>query len=412
MRLLRLLKLCTLMAVAAPAWSQSVQLLEPPPPITFSSFGDSVVLAQSGKILAVGTGCRGLSSCPNGRVFLYVKARDRWLLKQTLAPPRPTEAARFGYSVALSFDGSTVLVGVVGNGVNGSAFVYQRSADTWTMHGLLSSPNQQLTDDFGASLALSEDGNTALVGAPGWSCPHAAFCGAVFVFSRHQGSWSQTQLLTMVSPHDADVFGASLAFVKGVLLVGAPGVSCTAGDWCGALVAHKLIGGVWRASQTLLAPPDAGDGLFGIALALSGDAKVALVGAPDRLCESLPFTRCGAAYVLQSGSGGAWSVQTLLQPADPQTESQFGHSVALAAKGKAALVAEKCRTCVNHQSSNLKARLYSSKPRRRNWLFVSALSAIGPPNSGHAVAIDQGGKTGFIGVPSINTVFVYSHLLL
>jgi hypothetical protein len=77
--------------------------------------------------------------------------------------------AEFGASVALSPEGNTALIGGPNdNEFHGSAWAFTRSGSTWTQLG----PNLIANDGiesgfFGASLALSSDGKTALIGGSG-----------------------------------------------------------------------------------------------------------------------------------------------------------------------------------------------------------------------------------------------------
>ena len=65
--------------------------------------------------------------------------------------------------MALSADGDTALIGgPAADEEDGAAWVFTRSGSTWTQQ-------QKLTgaEHFGFSVALSGDGDTALVGGPG-----------------------------------------------------------------------------------------------------------------------------------------------------------------------------------------------------------------------------------------------------
>jgi hypothetical protein len=86
-----------------------------------------------------------------------------------------------GFSVALSADGNTALVGGRGdNGDAGAAWVFTRGNGVWTQHGnKLVGTGAAGTANQGVSVALSADGNTALVGGPG-----DGDAGAVWVFTR------------------------------------------------------------------------------------------------------------------------------------------------------------------------------------------------------------------------------------
>src|SRR5438309_1559975 len=77
-----------------------------------------------------------------------------------------------GVSVALSADGNTALVGgpydnnPLGNGQSGAAWVWTRSAGVWTQGPKLVGTGAVGGARQGYGVALSADGNTALVGGP------------------------------------------------------------------------------------------------------------------------------------------------------------------------------------------------------------------------------------------------------
>jgi hypothetical protein len=68
--------------------------------------------------------------------------------------------------VALSSDGNTALMGAPGdNGEVGAAWVFTRSGSTWTQQGAKLTGSGEIGKGFfGESAALSSDGNTALIG--------------------------------------------------------------------------------------------------------------------------------------------------------------------------------------------------------------------------------------------------------
>jgi FG-GAP repeat len=98
--------------------------------------------------------------------------------------------ANQGWSVGVSADGNTAIVGGPWDNVNGgagAAWVFTRSGGVWTQQG----SKLVGTDGIGAlqgySVALSGDGNTAIVGGP-WDNDTA---GAAWVFTRSNGVWIQ-----------------------------------------------------------------------------------------------------------------------------------------------------------------------------------------------------------------------------
>lgn len=94
-----------------------------------------------------------------------------------------------GYSVALSADGNTAIVGGPYDRPCGAAFVYSRSGGIWTQQGpkLVGTGTVTAFVDQGYSVALSADGNIAVVGAPSDNNE----VGATWVYKRSGGAWSQ-----------------------------------------------------------------------------------------------------------------------------------------------------------------------------------------------------------------------------
>ena len=98
-------------------------------------------------------------------------------------------AAMQGSSVALSADGNTAIVGGKGDSTAaGAVWVFTRSGGVWTQEGSkLVGTGAVGVASQGYSVALSADGNTALVG--GYTDDGEA--GAAWVFTRSGGVWTQ-----------------------------------------------------------------------------------------------------------------------------------------------------------------------------------------------------------------------------
>ena len=108
--------------------------------------------------------------------------------------------AKQGTAVALSSDGSTAIVGGPSEGSGGAAWVFTRSGGVWTQQGgKLFGTGAVGNADQGYSVALSADGNTAVVGGPcdsnGGGCLGSVSVsggvGAAWVYTRSGGAWTQ-----------------------------------------------------------------------------------------------------------------------------------------------------------------------------------------------------------------------------
>src|SRR5579859_5134472 len=72
-----------------------------------------------------------------------------------------------GISVALSSDGTTAIVGAKGDaGGVGAAWVYTRAGGVWTQQAKLVGSAAAGLAAQGTSVAISGDGNTAIIGGP------------------------------------------------------------------------------------------------------------------------------------------------------------------------------------------------------------------------------------------------------
>jgi hypothetical protein len=226
-------------------------------------------------------------------------------------------------SVALSADGNTALFGGPGNNSNaGAAWVFTRSAGVWTQQTQIVSPDPAAL--FGNAVALSADGNTALIGGPGDN----SNAGAVWVFTRSAGVW--TQQAKLVSPDPAAQFGNAVALSTdaSTALIGGPGD----GTNVGAAWVFTYSSGMWSQQAKLLASDAAGQALQGFSVSLSGDGNTAMVGGYG------DNTNTGAAWIF-TRSGSVWSQQgSKLVGTGAVGQAQQGYSVALSGDGSTAMM--------------------------------------------------------------------------
>jgi hypothetical protein len=186
-------------------------------------------------------------------------------------------AAQQGFSVALSADGNTAIVG--GNNDNsnaGAAWVFTRSGGVWSQQGAKLVGTGAVNPAFqGISVALSADGNTAIVGGN----RDNGNVGAAWVFTRSGGVWSQ-QGNKLVG---ASIGGATAQQGFSVALSGG-GNTALVGGWADnsnadAAWVFTRSGGVWtQQGGKLVGTAAVNPALQGISVALS--CNTAIVGGP------------------------------------------------------------------------------------------------------------------------------------
>jgi hypothetical protein len=247
-----------------------------------------------------------------------------------------------GASVALSADGNTAVVGGPSdNRTTGAAWVFTRSGGVWRQQGsklvgtgAYGAGEPPLPSGQGMSVALSADGNTAIVG--GWRAE------AAWVFTRSGDGWTQQgKKLVGTGAVGSARQGMSVA-------LSADGNTAIVGGWSdngstGAAWVFTRSGGIWtQQGNKLVGTGAAGSARQGMSVALSADGNTAIVGGPgdnpwDR---SVPFGLgpAGTAWVF-ARSGGVWRQQGNKLVGTGAVESaRQGMSVALSADGNIAIV--------------------------------------------------------------------------
>ena len=158
-----------------------------------------------------------------------------------LVPSDEFPGSAFGQAVAVSSGGSTALIGGAQDADGlGATWVYTRSGSSWSEQAKLAPPGNPPFGQFGTAVALSADGNTALVSAPRTN-PGAAPTGTVYAFTRSGSSWSASQTIEPSDEGSSRSFGTALALsANGDTLL----VSGTAGS-ASAVWIYTWTGSAW-----------------------------------------------------------------------------------------------------------------------------------------------------------------------
>ena len=204
-------------------------------------FGSALSLSTDGNTLAVGakgessaaTGINGdqtdNSADNSGAVYIFTRSSNIWS-QQTYIKASNTDGSNgygddFGGTVKLSGDGNTLAVAAytedsAATGINGdqsdnsaqdsgAVYVFAFDGSIWSQQAYIKSSNTAVYEWFGRNaVTLSDTGNTLAVGATKFN---NAGNGAVYLFNRNSGIWSQQVMLEASNPGYQDGFGSSVS---------------------------------------------------------------------------------------------------------------------------------------------------------------------------------------------------------
>jgi hypothetical protein len=318
-------------------WSEQQKLIsnetsDPP----HAEMGWSVALSADGNTALLGAGDNG--SRVKGAAWVFTRSGSTWTEQQKLEPNDASGEADFGLSVALSADGDTALIGgLADDGYAGAAWVFTQSGGTWTQQGAKLTESQETgKGEFGGSVTLSGDGNTALIGGGGvtlgsYSTPENELQEKAWVFTRSGQTWTQRQTLTPDGAVEPSDFGDSVALSSdgSTALIGGPGDHAS----LGAAWVFTKSGETWSQQGPKLTGEQSKEPeTFGYSVALSGEGNTALVGAVNGNHDT------GAASLF-TRTAGTWSRQSpQLTPSESGEIVFFGGAVALSIDASTALV--------------------------------------------------------------------------
>jgi hypothetical protein len=312
-------------------------------------------------------------------------------------------AAQQGTSVALSADGTTAIIGGPRDDTHvGAAWVYTRSGGVWSQQGSKLVGTQTLPGVGGlqgVSVAISADGNTAIIGGD----QDNSGAGAAWVFTRSGGVWSpQGSKLVGTGAVGASFQGESVA-ISGdgnTAIVGGFGDNSSSGssDYSpvGAAWVFTRSGGVWSQQGSKLVGTGAVWGAGqGMSVAISADGTTAIVGGAWDNSGTGP----GAAWVFTC-SGGVWSQQgSKLVGTGASSNARQGTSVAISADGNTAIVG-------GYGDNSYVGAVWVFTRNGGVWSQEGSklvgTGAVGAATQGVSVAISADGTTAIVGGPSDN----------
>ena len=365
--------------------------------------GDAVALSKDGLTLAVGapfesSGASGVDGDQTddsvygaGAVYVFTRVGENWEQQSYLKASNPGIADNFGFITALSADGDTLAVSAHfeasgDTGVDadqnddsipqaGAVYIFTRTGNEWNQQAYIKASNTGEIaqgeafgdgDQFGTALTLSDDGNLLAVSAitedsdsPGMNGDQtdnsARSAGAVYIFRRTGGNWSQTAYMKPSNPGEGDYFGYSLSLSADGrrLAVGSydEGGSLAATneqqdddlDGAGAVYVFDYDGESWQQTGYLKATNAERSDSLGVSVAISDDGNTVVATAldedgmttginefpePDRDSD----TSTGAVYVYVHGAGD-WTQQAYIKASNTGANDWFGSRLALSGSG-------------------------------------------------------------------------------
>jgi hypothetical protein len=368
--------------------------------------GYGAALSGDGNTLAIGaphesSGAKGVNGKPTGEaygsgaVYVFVRNGASWVQQAYVKASNPQMSAEFGHAVVLSADGNTMAVSAYweaskATGINGdqsdesipqagAVYVFTRTGTTWTQQAYVKASNTGEAgteerfgdgDQFGVSIALSDDGRTLAVGAisedsnasginGNQADNSATSAGAVYLYTRTGNTWAQQAYIKASNPDPADMFGYSVALNAdgNTLAVGSydeGGSSRTINGppdnmrrGAGAVYVFTRSGSTWAQQAYIHASNAEGGDSLGVMVALSDDGNTLLTASLDEDCLATGVnpTGCdtdqkadrsaGAGYIFVR-TGTTWSEQAFLKASNSGANDWFGSRSALSGDGNTA----------------------------------------------------------------------------
>jgi hypothetical protein len=349
----------------------------------------SVALSADGTTALVGGA--GVSAA---RVF--TRSDAAWSQQASIPLGSDAVAGGRGFSVAISGDGNTAIVGgaLTDDDLVGGAWVYTRSGGEWTQQGprLVGTDGPRRMSE-GYAVAISADGTTAIVGAP-WTDDGV---GAARVYTRSGGVWAQQgpKLVGSGALGPANQgYSVALSANGNTAIVGGPFDNASwEGEGMGAAWVYTRSGEVWtqQGGKLIGAGPEGQDFPdFGDSVALSADGSTAISGGP------WDGSGVGGGWVF-TRSGGQWSQQGIkLVGSGAIVGAAQGYSVAISGDGNTAVIG-------GPWDDSKAGAVWVFTNSDGSWMQKGAKlvggGAVGSASQGASVAIAADGKTLLIGGP-------------
>ena len=384
--------------------------------IVAEKFGFQMDMSSDGNTVAIGaTG--SATSYVVGKVYIFVRDGINWSVQVKLTPPdvAATTQYHFGSSLALDDKATTLIVGAhlaPGKSAStGAAYVFIQTNNTWSFQAKLFASDGLSGDFFGYSVDISSDGNTAVIGARNGD-GNTINTGTAYIFKRVGSNWSQFSEIFAIDGMSSNMFGESVA-ISGDGLLCLVSASLAKGNTTGtgAVYCFTNNGPIWTQQDKFFASDGAGSDYFGIDISMSKDGKTVIVGS---YYDDDKGTNSGSAYIF-GRSGTTWTYQAKLVASDILANDFFGWSVDISDDGNTAIIG--AYNGDGRIAGSGSVYIYT-RDESMTWTYQVELtntSALANDQCGYRVSISGDGRSALVvakagdgAVANSGTVYYYS----
>ena len=339
------------------------------------NFGHDLEISSNGDVLAISAPYNDSPFGVNaGHVQVYEWDGSSWVQKGTDIDGL-SDNYEIGTSVALSKDGSTVVIGAPNWGGNGYVAIYEWNGSDWVPKPGTALQGESFNDQFGSTVSANEDGDI-IAGGARLNDGNGTSAGHVRVYEWNGSAWVQM---------GADIDGEAGGDDSGVSIdLNADGLTIAIGarrnDGGGNTNGGHVRIYQWNGSNWVQKGSDIngdfGEERMGTAVALDATGDMLVVGSSQSDTEDTdPATNRGEAKVFSWNSSLSEWVQVGVDMDGKSANAEFGHDVAISGDGTIAMV-----SAGSHSNGEYAQTFYAQK--------TTTTSVISYPENSTDVVID------------------------
>lgn len=352
-------------------------------------YGTAVTMSGNGEYVAVSS---SYSDIIGSKVYVYRISNGLWERQAVIIPTSPTALA-FGQSLALSSDGSLLVIGDPLDNADGASagtcYIYQRLSMSWSLLTKIDISDPAAGKLYGNAVVINEDATIIAVGSPGSFGSGVA--GSVYVFALNQNTfvWSQNAKIAQQGNIQNTLFGHSIDISADgkYIAIGAPSSN--------QAHIYNIVNSTWVKQFTLFPTNAPALSRFGTNIKISGDGNFCLV------CD--PTGGVGGYIIAYGKSGTNWVQLQLIYETTQNIGNRFGQSLAISYDGT------KCVIGADGINQNT-GRTYAFN---RNGLAYDEEAIFGPSDSaggirfGYATSMSSDGAATVSSAVDANAAYIF-----